>query len=318
MNIISHSLAMQQLLDHSSELAKLTRPILILGERGTGKELLAHRLHYLSPRWDKAFIRVNCASFSEGLLDSELFGHEQGAFTDAKRIRRGLFERADGGTLFLDELGTLSPRVQEKLLRVLEYGELERLGSEQSLKVDVRVVAATNEDLVQACEQGRFRWDLLDRLCFDLLQLPPLRQRPDDILPLAEHFAVKMSQELGWQLFPGFAAQAEQQLLNWPWPGNVRELKNTVERSLAQSPKDQALSQIRHNPLAKLRSEPPHSGTSDWAFCGRLPLKQAIEQLEQLRLTQALELHPNQQQAADALGLNYHQLRALMRKHQAK
>ena len=186
--MIGNSTALTRALDQLSHLASINRPILIIGERGTGKELAAERLHYLSARWDAPLIKVNCAAMADSLLDSELFGHEPGAFTGATRTHRGRFERADGGTLFLDELATMSVRLQEKLLRLVEYGEFERLGGQQTLSVDVRVVAATNADLRLLAREKLFREDLLDRLSFDVVHLPSLRHRVEDILELARHF----------------------------------------------------------------------------------------------------------------------------------
>src|SRR5215467_8320247 len=209
-----------------SALAALDRPVLVVGERGTGKELVAARLTYLSPRWDKPFVKLNCATLAESLLDSELFGHEAGAFTGATRRRLSRFEMADHGTLFLDEIATASLAVQEKILRVIEYGAFERVGGNETHHVDVRVVAATNVDLPAEAEAGRFRRDLLDRLAFDVVTIPPLRQRAEDIPLLAEHFARSMSRELGRAAFSGFTAAALERLSAYPWPGNVRELKN--------------------------------------------------------------------------------------------
>lgn len=230
--IIGKSLRWLETLDQVSLLAPVDRAAIILGERGTGKELIAERLHFLSPRWDQPFIKVNCAGFTDTLLESELFGYEPGAFTGASKLYRGRFERAQGGTLFLDELGTLSSRVQEKVLRVIEYGEFDRLGSQKTQKVDVRIVAATNANLPEMVRQGKFRADLLDRLAFDVICLPSLRERKEDIIELAEHFAIRMSHELGWGLFPGFSQIALEELHSYDWPGNVRELKNVVERSV--------------------------------------------------------------------------------------
>jgi psp operon transcriptional activator len=231
-SIIGNSRALAEALDQISRLATINRPVLILGERGTGKELAAERLHFLSARWDAPLHKVNCAAIAETLLESELFGHEAGAFTGASRTHAGRFERAEGGTLLLDELATMSLRLQEKLLRVVEYGEFERLGGQRTLQVDVRVVGATNADLKALAAEGKFRDDLLDRLSFDVVHLPALRQRAEDIPELAEHFAIQMSAELGWELFPGFSADALKLLHSHPWPGNIRELKNAVERSL--------------------------------------------------------------------------------------
>src|SRR5690606_14058123 len=159
----------------------LNRPVLVLGERGSGKELIAERIHFLSSRWESSLHKVNCAAISDQLLDSELFGHEPGSFTGATRVHHGRFERADGGTLFLDELGAMSIRIQEKLLRLIEYGEFERVGGQQTIKVDIRIVAATNADLKKMAKKGKFREDLLDRLAFDVIPVPPLRERLGDI-----------------------------------------------------------------------------------------------------------------------------------------
>ena len=218
--------------ERASEAAALHRPVLVIGERGTGKELIAERLHRLSPRWSGPLITLNCAALPENLIDAELFGYETGAFTGATRGRPGRFEDADGGTLFLDEIATLSAAAQERLLRVVEYGELTRLGSNRVTRVDVRVVGATNEDLPALVESGRFRADLLDRLAFEVVTLPPLRARAEDIETLAIHFARRMAVELGWAGFAGFTPAALTALHAYAWPGNVRELKNVVERSL--------------------------------------------------------------------------------------
>ena len=201
--MIGQSPALTAALDHLSLLAGIDRPVLIIGERGTGKELAAERLHFLSPRWSEAFVKINCGAIAETLLESELFGHEAGSFTGATKQHIGRFERADGGSLFLDELGTMSLRLQEKLLRLIEYGEFERVGGQKTLKVDVRVIGATNADLPRMADAGEFRWDLLDRLSFDVVTLPPLRERREDIAELANHFAVRFVSELGWDFFPG-------------------------------------------------------------------------------------------------------------------
>lgn len=200
--IIGQSDCFLSVMEHTSQLAALNKPVLIIGERGTGKELIAARLHYLSPRWDSNYLSLNCAALNENLLESELFGHESGAFTGASKRHMGRFERANNGSLFLDELANTPPLVQEKLLRVIEYGEFERVGGSQSVRVDVRLIAATNEDLPSLAREGKFRADLLDRLAFDVITLPPLRERGEDILLLAEHFAVSMAKQLQLELFP--------------------------------------------------------------------------------------------------------------------
>lgn len=223
--LIGQSSPFLAVLDKVSKLAPIERPVLIMGERGTGKELIAQRLHYLSKRWDKPLVSLNCAALSEGIVDSELFGHEAGSFSGATGKHLGRFERAEGGSLFLDELATTPVSVQEKLLRVIEYGEYERVGGRKTLQSNVRLICATNVNLLQLAKQGDFRHDLLDRLAFDVIHLPSLKQRQDDILLLAEHFALRMCQELALPLFAGFSSQCQQQLLEYAWPGNVRELK---------------------------------------------------------------------------------------------
>lgn len=231
-NLIGQSNALLEVLEHISQVAPLAKPVLIIGERGTGKELIAERLHYLSQRWDQSFIKLNCSSLSENLLESELFGHDAGAFTGASKKHEGRFERANGGTLFLDELANTSGLIQEKLLRVIEYGEFERVGGNKTVKTDVRLICAANEDLPSLAEAGEFRADLLDRLAFDVITLPPLRHRTEDIMPLAQYFAVGMARQLKLSLFEGFSQHATQQLMEYQWPGNIRELKNVVERSV--------------------------------------------------------------------------------------
>lgn len=231
-NLIGQSNAFLEVLEKVSQIAPLNKPVLIIGERGTGKELIAARLHYLSSRWEQNYITLNCGSLNENLLESELFGHEAGAFTGASKRHQGRFERADQGSLFLDELANTSAMVQEKLLRIIEYGEFERVGGSRTVKVNTRLICATNEDLPTLAQQGKFRADLLDRLAFDVITLPPLRARKKDILILAEHFAINMARELEWELFSGFSNKVQQALLDYDWPGNVRELKNVVERSL--------------------------------------------------------------------------------------
>ena len=236
--IIGEAPAFLEMLEHVSRAAPLSKPVLVVGERGTGKELIASRLHFLSRRWEQPLVKVNCAALTESILESELFGHEAGAFTGAARTHIGHFERADGGTLVLDELATVTLRMQEKILRVIEYGELQRVGGSETISVDVRIVGATNADLKALAADGRFREDLLDRLAFDVITVPPLRERVEDILPLAYAFAMNMVSELELPLFPGFGARASSSLLRHPWPGNVRELKNVIERAVILSPGD--------------------------------------------------------------------------------
>lgn len=335
-NLIGESPAFLAVLDKVSQLAPIERPVLIIGERGTGKELIAQRLHYLSKRWDKPLLSLNCATLSEGLIDSELFGHESGSFTGSKGKHKGRFERAEGGTLFLDELATAPLMVQEKLLRVIEYGEYERVGGHQSLTADVRLVCATNADLPQMAESCVFRADLLDRLAFDVIMLPPLRERREDILLLAEHYAIKMCRELKLDYFVGFTQNAQNQLNEYPWPGNVRELKNVVERAIYRHGLDpDPIDELSFNPFAtswtqkKVVVTPaaspanqeesnPSAATKPSSTEFKFPLdyKQWQENQDILLLKQVLEESKyNQRQAADLLGLSYHQFRGMVRKY---
>jgi psp operon transcriptional activator len=335
-SIIGSSAALAHALDRISRLATIDRPALILGPRGSGKELAAERLHFLSPRWSGPLHKVNCAALADSLLESELFGHEAGAFTGATRLHRGRFERAEGGTLFLDEMDTMSPRLQEKLLRLIEYGEFERLGGQRSLQADVRIVAATSANLQEAAARGRMREDLLDRLAFDVVHLPSLAQRPEDIPELAEHIAQRMCRELGWTFFPGFAPSALQQLLAHNRHGNVRELKNAVERSLYRwETPESPLAELVLDPFLSPYVEPqgaaavaaaerqeaavpaPDSATTAAPAPAPQPSYGAqIASLERQLLSAALaRCGGHQGEAARDLGLSYDQLRGQLRKH---
>lgn len=311
------SRAFLNVLDQVSQVAPLTRPVLVVGERGSGKELIAERLHFLSARWDSPFLKVNCAALSESLLESELFGHEAGAFTGATRTHRGRFERADQGTLFLDELASTSSSVQEKILRIIEYGEFERLGGDSIRKVDVRIVAASNLDLPELARKHKFRADLLDRLAFDVITLPPLREREDDVLILAEHFALNMSVELGRDLFPGFSEAAAKELLHYGWPGNVRELKNLVERAVYKTDPGKPISELVFDPFeSPFRPREEASALSEVSHGFPLDLRDHMEQQEREIIERALEEAMfNQRRAATLLGLTYYQLRGLLKKY---
>ena len=330
LGLIGEAPAFMAMLEHTSRAAKLSKPVLVIGERGTGKELIASRLHYLSPRWEQPLIKVNCAALTETLLETELFGHQAGAFTGATRTHIGRFEQANGGTLVLDELGTIPPRMQEKILRVIEYGEFQRVGGSETLTTDVRIVGATNEHLPRLAELGRFRADLLDRLAFDVVHVPPLRARPEDINTLAYHFAVNVTKELRRSFFPGFTADAKAALLGYAWPGNVRELKNAVERSVyrAEAP-EQPISTILFDPFASpynspaLLREPVQEETSPQPRAAApadtaVPsdFRAAVADFERQVLRRALERAQFKQTvAAKLLGLSYHQFRSLLRKH---
>ena len=317
-NLLGEANSFIEVLEQVSHLAPLEKPVLVIGERGTGKELIANRLHYLSTRWQGPFISLNCAALNENLLDSELFGHEAGAFTGAQKRHPGRFERADGGTLFLDELATAPMLVQEKLLRVIEYGELERVGGSQPLQVNVRLVCATNADLPRMVNEGTFRADLLDRLAFDVVQLPPLRERQSDIMLMAEHFAIQMCREIGLPLFPGFSAEARETLLHYRWPGNIRELKNVVERSVYRhGTSDYPLDEIIIDPFRRQTTQPQAPETKPMSVGLPLDLREFQQQQEKDFLQTSLQQAKfNQKKAAELLGLTYHQLRALLKKHQ--
>jgi len=322
--MLGESPAFLRTLEHVSLVAPLEKPVLIVGERGTGKELIASRLHFLSNRWEGQFIKMNCAAISETLLESELFGHEAGAFTGASRTHHGRFERAHGGTLFLDELANTSMLVQEKVLRVIEYGEFDRVGGSKTLTCDVRLVAATNQDLPVLATQGKFRSDLLDRLAFDVITLPPLRDREEDILLLAGHFAVNMAKELGRDFFPGFSTEVQEMLANNNWPGNVRELKNVVERCVYRTEPDEVVREVVFDPFASpyrpLMDSLPSTDTngSNTLEAPQFPLdlKEYIGRYEMVLIEQAMEeAKHNQRKAADLLDLTYHQFRGYLKKY---
>lgn len=321
--LIGQSPAFLEVMELVSRVAPLERPVLVIGERGTGKELIAARLHFLSGRWDGPLVKVNCAALPETLLETELFGHEAGAFTGAARRRAGRFERADGGSLFMDEIASASPAAQEKILRIVEYGELERVGSSTTLNVDVRVIAATNVDLPAEAEAGRFRSDLLDRLAFEVITVPPLKARSEDIPVLAEHFGRAMARELGWEAFPGFSRRALADLLNYPWPGNVREIKNAAERAVYRWPDegtpidtipfDPFDSPFRPRPAKPDPTPPPRKSPGASA---PLDLRGELARTEKRLLEGALAATRfNQKAAARHLGLSYDQLRNRLRKH---
>ncbi|HPZ16082.1 MAG TPA: sigma 54-interacting transcriptional regulator [Sphaerochaeta sp.] len=310
-------------LDFQSRLSRaavVNRSVLIVGERGSGKEIAARRLHYLSPRWQQSLVTVNCAALPPSLIETELFGYEQGAFTGANKTRKGRFEEAQGGTLFLDEIGLIPLEVQEKILRVVEYGTYERVGSSTTHEVNVRIIGATNADLPALCREGRFKEDLLDRLSFEVLFLPPLRERGEDIILLATYFANKMALECGREATIRFSDEVERQLLSYPWPGNVRELKNVVERAVYRS--DHPLIECLQfdpfknpfDPIEREERTPAESAPIDLAR-----FEEAKVEIEVRYLKEALRVGGgNQKEAAKLLSLTYDQLRGLYRKHQER
>jgi psp operon transcriptional activator len=334
---IGQSLAFLDAVERASRAAPLNRPVLVIGERGTGKELIAERLHHLSSRWAGPLIVMNCAALPESLIEAELFGHEAGSFTGAAKTRHGRFEEADGGTLFLDELGTLSMPAQDRLLRAVEYGEVTRIGASKPISVDVRIVAATNENLPTQVDKGKFRADLLDRLSFEVITLPPLRAREGDVPLLAEHFGRRMSVELDWPNWPGFSGRAVAQLEAYDWPGNVRELRNAVERAVYRhEDPERPIDEIVFNPFQSpwapnaagaVPSRPPaelveevvvEAGSA--AVPPRAPstddFRSAVAAYERELLEDALSRNRfNQRATASALGLSYDQLRHALKRH---
>ena len=337
---VGSSLAFLDAVERASRAAPLNRPVLVIGERGTGKELIAERLHHLSSRWAGPLVTMNCAALPENLIEAELFGHEAGSFTGAAKTRHGRFEEADGGTLFLDELATLSSPAQDRLLRAVEYGEVTRIGASKPISVDVRIVAATNEHLPRLVDQGRFRPDLLDRLSFEVVTLPPLRARQGDIPLLAEHFGRRMGVELDWSNWPGFDAAAMRSLETYSWPGNVRELRNVVERAVYRhEDPERPIDQIQFDPFASPWAaalggggEPhlppvgmtaePAAGESQPSAPAPMPeevgdFRSAVTAFERRILEDALARNRyNQKATATALGLSYDQLRHALKRHE--
>lgn len=342
---IGQSQAYLAILDRVSDSAVLERPVLVVGERGTGKELIAKRLHFLSPRWEKVFITVNCAAFTDARLDEQLFGE---SFLDGREDTNGKFYQADEGTIFLDNIDAVSPRLQEKLMAAVEYGRYEASGEHAEQEVDVRVISASAVDLPAAVTRGTFRADLLDRLAFEVLTLPPLRARTDDILPLSEHFGRKIAAELGADSFPGFTAEAKDALLTRRWPGNVRELKAVIERNTARAwLADETLGNpigggltgpLEFDPFAsehRLQDETTPPAALEYKLITD-PIDPALPEapqdqtqlqgfqdrvlaFERKLIDEAMRASDNHQgKAAERLELTYHQFRGLMRKHGLK
>jgi psp operon transcriptional activator len=328
--IIGESRALLDVIEQTSRAAQHDRSVLVIGERGTGKELIASRLHFLSPRWEQNFVQVNCAALPDTLLESELFGHEAGSFTGATHKRIGRFEEADQGTLFLDEIANTTQAAQEKILRVTEYGTFQRVGSNKILQTNVRLIGATNIDLPEAANLGEFRHDLLDRLALDVITLPPLRHRKEDIMVLANHFAQKVAQELHWSSFAGFSESATDIIMDYHWPGNIRELKNAIERSVYYA--EDEFGKIENIALDPFNSpyRPISSGKNtippalkkvqeaDDAFIknGAKDFQKTVTGFEKELLQGALKTNKyNQRQAAVFLNLSYHQLRHQLKKH---
>jgi len=308
-----------------SRAAVVDRSVLVIGERGSGKEMAVSRLHFLSGRWQEPFVTINCAALPPSLIETELFGHEAGAFTGAVKARKGRFEEATGGTLFLDEIGLIPLEVQEKILRVVEYGTFERVGSSRTFEVNVRIVGATNADLPALCKENKFKQDLLDRLSFEVLFIPPLRARGDDIILLAQHFASRMAYELGRDEIPEFSEDVVNAMLAYQWPGNVRELKNTVERAVYRT-RNSVITEVSlnpfDNPYEDMSAGAGVSAESYEELFDAIPLDKYADAGEMLGLSflqRALDAcEGSQKEAAVKLGLTYDQFRGLYRKYKEK
>ncbi|MFQ5664305.1 MAG: sigma-54-dependent transcriptional regulator [Terriglobia bacterium] len=328
--VVGSSQALRDLMDFVFKVAHSeARTILVTGESGTGKDLIAKVIHYESPRADKAFVAINCSAIPENLMEAELFGHEKGAFTDAKAMKRGLFEVADQGTLLLDEISELTPFLQAKLLRVLEDQTFRRVGGLQDLQVDVRVIAASNRDLESGVAEKRFREDLFYRLSVITLHLPPLRERKEDILPLAEFF-IRHYREKFRKPMEGMTEELGRVLVNYDWPGNVRELKNAIERAMileedklltpaylpirVTSPQSSPLSASGADAGGAWRTTPDGRRVPVWEIP---PGGTRLEEVERMLVEQALkEAHGNQSQAARLLDISRDALRYKMKKFQ--
>jgi len=308
--IISASRQMEEALNLVRRVASSPATVLILGESGTGKELIARAIHYSSPRADRPFIKVSCAALPENLLESELFGHEKGAFTGAVARRIGRFEQANKGSIFLDEIGDLSPSLQMKLLRVLQEKEFERLGSNQTIKTDVRVIAATNQNLEEAIKRGTFREDLYYRLNVVTISLPPLRERREDIPVLMEHFLKKYSRENKRDV-SAISKEAKELLMRYDYPGNVRELENIIERAVVLCRGDTLTTQDLPLNLRESKTEVALEEARK-----RRDLPETLEGIERQLITQALERSGGvQTRAAEELGISERVLRYKMKKY---
>jgi DNA-binding NtrC family response regulator len=309
--IIYRGEKMSSVINMAGRVAASRATVLLQGESGTGKELLARLIHHLSPRAARRIIAVNCGALHENLLESELFGHEKGAFTGATARRIGRFEEADGGTLFLDEIGELTPQVQIKLLRFLQEHEFQRLGGNQTLRTDVRVISATNRDLEQRVKEGAFREDLFYRLNVVLMSLPPLRERKEDIPILINHFLKRYAEENGKEI-AGLSSEAQDVLLKYDYPGNVRELENIIERAVVIARED--VISVEDLPFSESMEETAAGRKTEESL-----LRGSIEELEKKLIVEAMEkASEHQSRAAELLGISERMLRYKLKKYGLK
>jgi DNA-binding NtrC family response regulator len=286
--------------------------VLIQGESGTGKELAANAIHYNSHRSEKPLMKINCSAIPDSLLESELFGYEKGAFTDAKNTKKGLFELADAGTVFLDEIGDMNPFLQSKILRVLENQTFMRVGGEREIKVDIRIIAATNKDLETMVKEGFFRKDLYYRLKVMVVEMPPLRDRFEDILLLSNLFIEENNKEYNKNL-RGFSDEAKKLMIQYSWPGNVRELKNVIERAMILT--DQELITPKHLPFELKQIDKMVHGNTEHEVSGS-PMDMSLEGMEKSHLSKVLKrLEWNKSKASKFLGISRATLRAKIKKY---
>ena len=303
---IAKSSSMKVILSQANRFASIPRPVLIRGERGTGKELMARYIHNSSPRKDKPFVAINCAAFNDQLLNSEIYGHEKGAFTGADSRKIGQLERADGGTLFMDEIGNMSVDFQEKILRVMEYQKFQRISGSEMIEVDVRIVSATNADLEEMMDENLFRRDLYDRLTFAEIIIPPLRQRREDIPHLIVHFVRKLHEEIPNIPQRTFKRETVEQMMDYYWPGNIRELKNVVERVYLYGEEN----------IIYPSALPKGVGGDDIEVVGN-SFDEKVEAFKKKLILEAYEkFGNNQKKAAKDLEMTYDQFRHFFRKYQ--
>ena len=316
--LIGQSLAMRKIFQQIERVARCTVAVLLRGEAGTGKGVIAREIHKWSPRRNKPFVAVDCGAMSEGLWESELFGHKKGAFTGATQDKKGLFEVADGGTIFLDEIGNTPVELQSRLLHVLQEGEIRRVGGTQVRKIEVRLITATNRDLEQGVKEGTFRDDLFFRLNVVPIDLPALRERTEDIPLLVDYFIERYNQELDGEV-EAVSPEAVQALLVYRWPGNIRELENVIKRVTVMV--ETGRIRLEHLPpeIRQMTSEDEVEPLAEPIFTPTAPTNPTLEDMERAQIARTLdEAEGNQSKAARLLGISREKLRYRMRKYEIK